>query len=83
MSMLSDHPDLISKLRISIASLSWNPMATGNRRKWRIGLPAKPDTAEMVLIVQYLGLVQGQFSFAVSENGNPELHIYSEPEIDT
>lgn len=79
MKLFEDHPDLISKLRISIESLTWNPVATGNRREWRIGLPAKPDMAEMVMIVQHLGLVQGQFAYRSSETGSPELHIYSEP----
>jgi hypothetical protein len=79
MGMLSDHPDLISKLRVSIDSLEWNPVATGNRREWRIGLPRKLDMAEMVMVVMHLGLEQGQFSFRESDSGSPELHIYSEP----
>lgn len=79
MTMLADHPDLISKLRISIDSLEWNPVPTGNRREWRIGLPRKLDMAEMVLVVQHLGLVRGQFAYRDSDKGSPELHIYSEP----
>lgn len=79
MSLLADHPDLISKLRISIASLHWNPVPTGNRTVWRIGLPRKLDMVEKVLIVQHLGLVRGQFAYHDSETGSPELHIYSEP----
>lgn len=80
MSLLADHPDLISKLRISIDSLHWHPVPTGNRTMWRIGLPRKLTLQEKILIVQHLGLPKGRFGYRTNEeNDAPELHIYSEP----
>ena len=81
MSLLADCPDLISKLRISIDSLRWNPEPTGERQVWRIGLPRPLNLVEKIAIVKHLGLPHGRFGYRVNaENGSPELHIYSEPE---
>lgn len=80
--VFGDCPDLISKLRTSIDSLEWSPIPTGERRTWRIGLPRNLEPTEMVLVVYWLQLPPGRFSFSKNEtSGSPELHIFSEPEF--
>jgi hypothetical protein len=73
--------ELIPKLRISIANLSWSPVVTGGERKeWRIGMPRLMDCSEMFMIVAHLGLAPGRFAFKPTEKGESHnLHIYSEP----
>lgn len=80
MSTPVDIDDLIQKIGISIANLPWSPVVTGTRQEWRIGMPRKMDAAEMMMIVHFLSLPNGRFSFKPTEKGESHnLHIYSEP----
>ena len=76
MSHTVDIDDLIVKLRTSITNLPWSPVVTGEERKeWRIGMPRKMDCAEKMMIIHFLELPQGRFSFQPTEKGLSLIHI--------